>query len=114
MSAKVVTPPRINSAAASRVPQRTNSSFTFFASAGKIDFVSHSSRVTSSFRPRSKVTHAAMTLLRGLKDDVTLEDRFRQPFFQGHVVFQAAKQGHGCVRVAVDESRKYELPLRVD
>ena len=35
-SAKVVTPARICSAAASRVPQRTNSSFTFFASAGKM------------------------------------------------------------------------------
>src|SRR6266849_5518501 len=55
MSANVVTPPRICSAAASRVPQRTNSSFTFFASAGKMNFVSHSSSVTSSFKPRSKV-----------------------------------------------------------
>src|SRR6266849_3473613 len=50
MSAKVVTPPRICSAAASRVPQRTKSSVTFFASAGKIYFFSHTSSVTSSFR----------------------------------------------------------------
>src|SRR6266581_105979 len=55
MSAKVVTPPRICSAAASRAPQRTNSSVTFFASAGKMYLRSHSSSVTSSRRPRSSV-----------------------------------------------------------
>src|SRR6266403_506743 len=55
MSAKVVTPPRICSAAASRVPQRTNSSVTFFASAGKTYFRNHSSSVTSSRSPRKSV-----------------------------------------------------------
>src|SRR5882724_11342455 len=55
MSAKVVTPARICSAAASRVPQRTNSSVTFFASAGKMYFRNHSSSVTSSCSPRKRV-----------------------------------------------------------
>ena len=56
ISANVVRAPRICSAAASRVPQRTKSSVTFFASAGKMYFCSHSSRGTSSRIPRSKVT----------------------------------------------------------
>src|ERR1017187_9364268 len=55
MSANVVTPARICSAAASRVPQRTNSSFTFFASAGKMYLYSQSFSVTSSCSPRNKV-----------------------------------------------------------
>src|SRR5712692_3735464 len=60
MSAKVVVPPRIISSAASRVPQRTKSSVTFLASAGKMYFVSHSSSVTSSFSPRSRVIGACV------------------------------------------------------
>src|SRR5713226_261271 len=60
MSANVVTPPRIISSAARRVPQRTKSSVTFLASAGKIYFVSHSSSVTSSFSPRSRVIGACV------------------------------------------------------
>src|ERR1700730_2177919 len=55
MSAKVVMPPRISSAAARRVPQRTKSSVTFLASAGKMYLRSQSSRTTSSFRPRNSV-----------------------------------------------------------
>src|SRR6516165_3438192 len=52
MSAKVVVPLRIISANARREPQRTKSSVTFFASAGKMYLRSQSSRVTSSIRPR--------------------------------------------------------------
>src|SRR5579872_2062494 len=55
MSANVVTPKRICSAAARRVPQRTKSSVTFFASAGKMYFRNQSSSVTSSCKPRRSV-----------------------------------------------------------
>src|SRR5579885_3648119 len=60
MSAKVVTPKRICSAAARRVPQRTKSSFTFLASAGKMYLRSQSSSVTSSCRPRKSVIAACV------------------------------------------------------
>ncbi len=53
MSANVVVPLRIISASASREPQRTNSSFTFLASAGKMYLRNQSSSVTSSTNPRS-------------------------------------------------------------
>src|SRR6266849_5067208 len=60
MSAKVVTPPRIISATPSRVPERTKSSVTFFASAGKIYLRSQSSSVTSSRSPRRSVIAACV------------------------------------------------------
>ncbi len=47
-------PPRIISANPRRVPTRTNSSVTFFASAGKMYFVNHSCRSRSSARPRNR------------------------------------------------------------
>src|SRR5437773_2136782 len=58
-------------------------------------------------------THAAMTLLRGLKDDVTLEEWLTKSIFQGHVVFQAAKQGHGCVRDLASRPERRRDPGRM-
>ena len=52
MSAKVVVPDSIISSAASRVPARTNSGDTVFASAGKMYFCSQSISARSSARPR--------------------------------------------------------------
>src|SRR5579859_1110988 len=60
MSANVVMPERICSAAARRVPHLTKSSVTFFASAGKMYLRSQSSRVTSSCKPRSRVIAACV------------------------------------------------------
>ncbi len=58
MSANVVVPDSIISSSASRVPTRTNSGETVFASAGKMYFCSQSIRLRSFPRPRN-ITIAA-------------------------------------------------------
>src|SRR5262245_27938205 len=63
MSTNVVVPARIISRHARRVPQRTNSSVTFFASAGKIAFWSQSWSGRSSARPRNKTIAAWVCVL---------------------------------------------------
>ena len=63
MSVNVVVPERIISAAARRVPARTNSRVTFFASAGKMKFCSQSIRSRSSAMPRKSVIGTCVCVL---------------------------------------------------
>src|SRR3954471_2200213 len=63
MSAYVVVPDSIISSAASRVPARTNSGVTVFASAGKMYFCSQSISARSSASPRYKTIAAWVWVL---------------------------------------------------
>ena len=63
MSAKVVVPDWIISSAASRVPTRTISGETVFASAGKMYFCSQSISARSSARPRYITIGACVCVL---------------------------------------------------
>ena len=63
MSANVVVPPRIISRHARVVPAFTNAGETFFASAGKMNFVSHSMSGRSSAMPRNRLIAACVCVL---------------------------------------------------
>src|SRR5687767_1085036 len=63
MSAYVVVPDSIISSAASRVPARTKSGETVFASAGKMYFSSHSESARSSASPRYSTIGACVWVL---------------------------------------------------
>ncbi len=63
MSANVVVPPRIISRQARSVPALTNAGETFFASAGKMNFVSHSMRGWSFEMPRRRFIAAWVWVL---------------------------------------------------
>ena len=76
MSQYVVVPPRIISASPSRAPTRTNSSVTFFASAGKMYFVSHSCKSRSSASPRNSTIGMCVAIDQPRRDHFPKRENF--------------------------------------